>query len=164
MKHIHNLEELFIEQLKEQYDGERQQVAALPKLRAGASTTNLKHIIDFQLGKAKKQMNHLTQVFALLGRNLHGEHNQGVEGLIAEALELLTRCTSDGVRDAGIILSVQHLNHHNIASYGTLRTYAWELNITVVGQVLADCLKEERVMDKKLTELAEGGVNLNAID
>ena len=132
MKHIHDLKDLFVEQLKEQYSGERQQLEALAKLREKTSTRALQQSIDFHLGRTRQQMQRLEEVFSLLGRNLHGEENVGVKGLIAEAFELAERCTGDKVRDAGIITSIQHLNHHNIASYGTLCAYARELGLDEV--------------------------------
>lgn len=163
MKHIDDLKGLFIEQLKEQYDGERQQLEAFPKLRERTSNKALQQSIDHHIGKTKKQMQQLEHVFSLLSRNLHGEENKGVKGLIEEAIELVTRCVNEEVRDAGIITSIQHLNHHNIASYGTLCIYAKELGMDEIKQLLGKSLTEEKLTDQGLSNLAEISINLKAI-
>lgn len=163
MKHIHDLKELFIEQLKEQYDGERQQLEAFPKLRERTSTKTLLQSIDYHIGKTKKQMQRLERIFSSLDRNLHGEENKGVKGLIEEALELAERCVNEGVRDAGIITAIQHLNHHNIASYGTLCIYAKELGMDEIKKWLGESLTEEKLTDQDLSTLAETSINLKAI-
>ncbi len=159
MKKIENLRELFIHQLKEQYQGERQQVVALPKLRKKSSDKELQHSIDYHIGKTKKQINRLDQIFTFLKRNLHGEVNVGVFGLIEEAYELAERCTNDKIRDAGIITSIQHLNHHNIASYNSLIKYANELDMKKIKKLLEKSLEEEKLTDQSLSDLVAKGIN-----
>ncbi len=163
MKNIIDFKGLFVEQLKEQNDGERQQLEALKKLRSKITSHALKGAIDEHIGKTRSQMERLENIFSLLGRNIHGETNMGVKGLIEEAFELEGRCTDDDVRDAGIITSIQHLNHHNIASYGTLSIYADELEEYNVAMLLRESLEEEKRTDSKLSELAEEEINLRAI-
>lgn len=163
MKHIHNLTDLFVEQLKEQYSGERQQLEVFPKLREKTSTKELQQIIDSHIGKTKKQIQRLEHIFSLLERNLHGEVNIGVKGLVEEALELAERCIEEEVRDAGIITSIQHLHHHNIARYGSICTYAKELQFQEIKQLLGESLKEEKQNDLYLSHLAETNINIGAI-
>lgn len=163
MKKIIDFMGLFIEQLKEQNDGERQQMEALKKLREKTTSDKLKGVIDAHIGKTREQMERLVNIFYLLGRNIHGESNRGVKGLIEEAFELEKRCNDEDVRDAGIITSIQHLNHHNIASYGTLSTYAEELVEENVAMLLRESLEEEKNTDKKLSDLAKDEINLRAI-
>ena len=163
MKRIGDFKGLFIEQLKEQKDGERQQLEALKRLREKSTSLALKRVIDAHIGRTKEQIERLIDVFALLKRNIHGENNMGVKGLIDEAMELEKRCTDDDVRDAGIIVSIQHLNHHNIASYGTLSIYASELEEHNAAVLLKESLEEEKKTDAVLTELAESEINLRAI-
>jgi len=163
MKHIHDLEELFVEQLKEQYDGERQQLEVFPKLRARIVTEELQSSIDHHIGKTKTQMQRLERVFSLLDRNVHGEMNKGVRGLVEEAMELAARCVNERVREAGAITSIQHFNHHNIATYGALRTYAEELGMDEIKRLLTNSLEEEKLTDQDLSGLAEVSINLRAI-
>ncbi|MEO9870590.1 YciE/YciF ferroxidase family protein [Ekhidna sp.] len=163
MKNIIDFMGLFVEQLKEQKDGERQQLEALKKLREQTTSNALQGAIDVHIGKTREQMERLEDVFSLLERNIHGENNMGVKGLIDEAFELEMRCTDDDVRDAGIIASIQHLNHHNIASYGTLCTYAEELAEKNVAILLRESLAEEKNTDRMLSGLAKEEINLRAI-
>lgn len=164
MKHINNLNDLLVEQLREQLDAERQQLQALPSLRENTSTSKLQQIIDFHIGKTRKQMTRLEEVFSILGRNLRGEQNMAVTGLIKEAQELVDRCVTPEVKDAGIITSVQHFNHHNIASYGSLYAYAEELGMSEVSELLTVSLQEEQQIDFRLSELAKQNINPGAID
>ena len=163
MEKIPDLHELFVEQLREQYDGERQLLLALQKLRESVTTESLHQFIDHHIGKTKTQMMRLDSIFSFLGRNLRGEVNLGVKGLVAEALGIVKRCTTSSVMDAGIIASIQRLNHYNMASYGTLHTYASELKMDEIKPLLKECLLEEKKMDSRLSDLAEYNVNLRAI-
>ncbi|MEK6480632.1 DUF892 family protein [Catalinimonas sp. 4WD22] len=163
MKYIQDLKELFVEQLKEQNDGERQQLEALPKLRESSSSKELQQSIDHLIGTKRKHMQRITQIFSLLQRNIHGEENKGVKGLTAEALEMVKRCTDAAVRDAGIITSIQHLCHHNIASYGTLSVFAKELGLFEIKELLEESLSEEKGVDLDLSKLAILHINSKAI-
>ncbi|WP_186754997.1 YciE/YciF ferroxidase family protein [Echinicola salinicaeni] len=163
MKSIHNLEELFFEQLKEQYHATREQFETYPKLRDKTSNSSLQEAIDFHIGHARNQMERIDHIFNSLNRNRHGEENLAVKGLIQEAIELAQRCTDPAARDAGIIASIQHYNHYNIASYGILSTYAKELNLDDSKKALHLSLQEEKTVDQHLSALAEKVVNLDAI-
>ncbi|MCX2743746.1 DUF892 family protein [Mangrovivirga sp. M17] len=163
MRHIKNFEDLFVEQLKEQFHGERQQHGALMTLREKATDTSLLQAIDHHIGQVKRQMKSMERVFELLNRNLHGEENVGVKGLIQEAIELAERCTNDAVRDAGILSSIQQLNHHNIASFGTLCTYAKELGLEEIKLLLGGSLEEQKSIDQDLSSLAIDSINLMAM-
>lgn len=163
MKHIRNILELFVEQLKEQYSGERLQLEALPKLRELTTNPALHQLIDHHIGKTRQQLKRLDHVFRLIERNLHGEENLGVKGLINEAIELAERCADDLTRDAGIITSVQHMNHHNIASYRTLKLLAEGLKLEGVKALLNQSLKEEKSIDNSLFGLAKVQLNLDEI-
>lgn len=66
------------------------------------------------------------------------------------------------VRDAALISAAQRAEHYEIACYGTLRTYAKQLGQKEAFDLLGESLAEEKETDKKLTELAEGGINQEA--
>lgn len=163
-KHIFDLKDLFIEQLREQYNGEHQQLEAFPKLREYATNNELKRCIDAQIGRIRQRLDRLEEVFENVSRNPHGEINKAVEGLLTEAFDLAVRSESPHVCDAGIITSIQHLNHHNVASYGTLRAYAMDLGKANLADLLDVSLHEEEKTDKELTEIAEVEVNLAALN
>lgn len=163
MKKIKNLEDLFIEQAREQVHGERQLLEAFPKMRAEASSDELRTVIDQHIGKIKTQISRLEKVFNEIARNQHGEENKAVAGLLEEALDIIERSEDDEVRDAAIITSIQHLNHNNIASYGTLSSYAELLEWVIIGQWLHDCLEEEKTTDSQLIDVAKEKINQAAL-
>jgi ferritin-like metal-binding protein YciE len=64
--------------------------------------------------------------------------------------------------DAGLIAAGQAAEHYEIARYGALKTWAQQLGMTEAAKLLEQTLKEEKVADQKLTDLAVGGDNAKA--
>ena len=91
-----------------------------------------------------------------------GAKCKGMEGLIDEGQKIMAENLSDEVMDAVIIGGNQKIEHHEIASYGTARTYAQELGLTEVAQLLQETLEEEYRADEMLTTLATSSINLKA--
>ncbi|MER3497617.1 MAG: hypothetical protein C4308_02730 [Chitinophagaceae bacterium] len=86
-----------------------------------------------------------------------------MEGIIKEGENLLGEDMSPEVMDAAIIAAAQKVEHYEIASYGTARTYAMELGLNMVQGLLQQTLDEEYQADDLLTEMAESRINLKAI-
>jgi hypothetical protein len=86
-----------------------------------------------------------------------------MEGIISEGKKLMKEDMSPEVTDAAIIAAAQKIEHYEISSYGTVRTYAQELNLSEVQELLQETLDEEYEADDLLTELAESRVNEKAI-
>lgn len=85
-----------------------------------------------------------------------------MEGLIAEAEEIM-KDTKDGmVCDAGIISAAQKVEHYEIASYGTLVAFANTLGESDAAALLEETLNEEKDADQTLTEIAESSINIDA--
>ena len=84
-------------------------------------------------------------------------------GLIEEAKELLGEKPEPDVLDAGLISKAQHVEHYEIAGYGTVRTYAQLLGEKEHVKLLQQTLDEEGNTDKKLTQLAESQINVEAM-
>lgn len=155
MKQLKDPGELFVHQLRKQYDGERQQLLFFPKFRSFASSAELQQLIDHHIGTTKMQMHRLDMIFSLLKRNLHGTVNEAVKGLINEAKELADRCPDDNVRDIGITSSLRHFNHHDIANYTALFIYSGELDHIEIKAMLKESLEEEKELDKDLYLLTD---------
>jgi hypothetical protein len=66
------------------------------------------------------------------------------------------------VLDAGLIAKAQHVEHYEIAGYGTVRTYAEQLGFAKHAELLQQTLDEEGEADKRLSALAETSINLEA--
>jgi ferritin-like metal-binding protein YciE len=85
-----------------------------------------------------------------------------MEGLIEEGSELIKEDPDPDVLDAGLISKAQHVEHYEMAGYGTVRTYARQLGFESQAQLLQRTLDEEGATDHLLTELAESGINIEA--
>lgn len=161
-KDILNLQDLFLEQLRDLYDGEMQQLKALPELLNYSDSFELKEIIEFHREETEIQARRLRKVFSIAGKAPEGEHCDGIKGLIREAMKLCKRCVTPEVRDAAIITSLQHINHYEIAGYGTAFAYAKQLKRHEQGMLLLESLWEEKDADMGLSEIAEEHINADA--
>jgi ferritin-like metal-binding protein YciE len=85
-----------------------------------------------------------------------------MEGLIEEGSELLKEDAEPDVMDAALIAAAQKVEHYEIATYGTLITWAKQLGLDEAAEILGQTLDEEKETDVKLTELAEAGINAAA--
>ncbi len=158
---VENLEELFIEQLRDLYDGEQQITKALPKLIEKSSDTRLKDALQEHLEVTREQIRRLDEIFQILGEDATGETCKGMKGVIAEGDDVVGDAKDNSVRDAVIIASAQRVEHYEIAGYGTVRTYANLLGQPQIAQLLDQTLEEEKEADQKLSQIAES-VNIEA--
>ena len=92
-----------------------------------------------------------------------GTKCKGMDGIIDEGEKIMAENLSNEVMDAAIIAACQKVEHFEIASYGTARTYAQELGLTQVQQLLQQTLDEEYMADQELTGIAEQRVNQRAM-
>lgn len=81
----------------------------------------------------------------------------GMQGLIEEGIHIIEAQDRDDVRDAALIAAAQKVEHHEIAGYGTRRTWADALDYGEIADKLDECADEEGEADKRLTKIATGG-------
>jgi len=157
------LHELFIQELKDIYWGEKHLVKSLPKMIKAATSEELKEAIQSHLGETEEHVTRLEQVFESIGEKASAKKCEAMEGLVEEANQGVSD-TEDGtmVRDVAIISCAQKVEHYEIATYGTLRTLAQVMGHTEAEELLSQTLEEEKAADDKLTEIAEGFVNERA--
>ena len=160
---LDSLKKLFIEELRDVYNAEQQLVKALPKMAKGASSDELKQAIEDHLGETREHVERLEQVFKGLDEKPRGKTCQAMKGLVEEGSEILEEDGEDSVLDAGIIAAAQKVEHYEIATYGTLRTWANLLGEDDAAELLQQTLDEEGDTDKRLNELAEDIVNPEAL-
>ena len=156
------LNELFVDELKDILDAEKQLVKALPKMAKAATSESLEAAITEHLEQTKGQVNRLEQVFRSLDMTARGKHCVAMEGLIEEGKEVIEDDLEDMVRDAALIGAAQKVEHYEIASYGTLIAHARLLGHAEAVTLLQQTLEEEKQTDQNLTELAESEVNIDA--
>lgn len=157
-----NLRALYIDELKDLYSAEKQLVKALPKMAKNATNPELKQAFTDHLAQTEVHVERLEQIFESLEASPRGKKCIGMEGLIEEAKELLEEDAQEDVLDAGLISKAQHVEHYEIAGYGTVRTYAMTLGETEHAELLQMTLDEEGETNELLTQLAEQSVNVDA--
>jgi len=149
-----NLKDLFLHEVKDIYDGEKQITKALPKMIKAVSSDELRSALEEHLGVTEKHTERLEQIFSQLGKPVRGKKCVGMEGLLKEGNDFLKEDAEAAVQDAGIIGAVQKVEHYEIAVYGTLATYAKLLGLDEAATLLEDTLAEEKEADETLSELA----------
>lgn len=151
------LREAFMEQLHDIYDGENQIVEALPTMAEAATGQKLKDTLTEHVGQTRGQIKRLERIFSELGQSPSRKSCKGVQGLLDEGREILEK-PAGPTRDALLITGAQRVEHYEMAVYGTLRSWAEELELDDAAELLSDTLDEESAADEKLTSIAEGGL------
>jgi ferritin-like metal-binding protein YciE len=154
-----SLEKLFIDELKDIYNAEKQITRALPKMAKSAESPELQQAFTKHLKETEGQIQRLEKIFQELGQAVRGKKCKGMEGLIEEGKEKMEEEDEGPLLDAALIASAQKVEHYEIAAYGCLRTYAELLGLSEAPQLLQQTLEEEEATDKILTELGESGIN-----
>jgi ferritin-like metal-binding protein YciE len=151
---IANLDDLFLHELKDILDAERQLVKALPKMAKGADSPELKAAFEEHLGVTEEQVGRLEIIFESLDKAARGKHCAGMEGLVEEGSELLKEEEPGPALDAALICAAQKVEHYEIASYGSLVEWAKLLEMDDAVELLKTTLAEEKETDEKLTTIA----------
>nr|WP_295924771.1 ferritin-like domain-containing protein [uncultured Dyadobacter sp.] len=157
------LKELFIDGLKDIYWAEKSLVKALTKLSKNATSEELKSAFELHATQTESHVATVEQVFEIVGEKAQAKKCVAMEGLIAEAEEMI-ESTDKGtmVRDCALIMAAQKVEHYEIGSYGTLRNIARTLGYEEAAILLQQTLDQEGETDHLLTELAETYVNEQA--
>jgi ferritin-like metal-binding protein YciE len=156
---LDSLEKLFLEELKDVYNAEKQLLRALPRMAKAAESPELQQAFTKHTKETEGQVQRLERVFQELGQSARGKTCKGMQGLIEEGKEVMEKEGEGPVIDAALIASAQRVEHYEIAAYGCLRTYAQLLGLSQAVELLQQTLEEEEATDKILNQVAEGGVN-----
>ena len=158
----HTIEELYVEELKDLYSAENQILKALPKMIKAATHDELKDALETHRQQTEMHVRRLERIFDELGESPKGKKCHGMEGVIAEGADLIDERPAPTVLDAGLISAAQHVEHYEMAGYGSVRTWAQQLGFDGHARLLQQTFDEERETDELLTELAEQSINLDA--
>src|SRR6267154_454468 len=155
MENMNQLRDLLKHEIKDLYSAEEQIIEALPKMIEKANNKNLKKALQQHLQVTEKQKDRLDDVLealvdvvdedgeGILGGLFKGEQKcAAMEGLIKEGEKLMKEDMSPEVSDAAIIAVAQKIEHYEIASYGTARAFARELNMDEEEDLLKQTLDE----------------------
>jgi ferritin-like metal-binding protein YciE len=160
---LDTLQKLYTEELRDLYNAENQLLKALPKMAKAASSEELKDAFEKHLEQTKGHVERLEQVFEDLDERPKGKTCRAMKGLIQEGSELLEQDCDESVRDAGIIVAAQKVEHYEIAGYGSARTFAHLLGQNKAAELLQTTLDEESETNELLTRLAESIINPEAV-
>lgn len=161
---MQSFEELFLNELKDIYNTEKQYTTVLLKMSMAANNAEVKKEFMSIIEETQKQIARLDQVFKEIKESSAGSHSDAMDGLFKEAQKLVKSNYAPLVRDAALINCAQRIHHYQIALYGILRTFAQHLKQPKIGKLFEQSLNEEKHADAVLTQIAEkGGLNEQAL-
>lgn len=157
------LKELFVDELKDIYWAEKHLTKALPKMSKGSTSEELANAFQEHLTVTEEQIKRIEQVFELLEMPARAKKCEAMDGLVKEAQSLMEDLPKGTiVRDAGLIIAAQKVEHYEIAAYGSLVQLAKTMGENEIANLLQETLDEEKEADQILTELAVSGINIGA--
>jgi ferritin-like metal-binding protein YciE len=160
---FNSLDDLLVEQLKDLYDAEHQLVEALPKMADAATSTSLRNAFLDHLNETRNHVTRLEQTFQSMDVLPERETCKAMKGLVSEGSQMIDAKGNPAVRDAALIAAAQRVEHYEMAGYGSARTFAEQLGLADVADLLQSTLDEEEAADEKLTRLAIQKINVEAL-
>ena len=160
---LNTLEDLFIHEVKDLFDAEKQILKALPKMVRAVDSEELRAALEEHQVVTEKQVERIEEVFKMLDKPARGKKCAGMEGLLSEGNSLLKEDAEPAVLDAAVIGAAQRVEHYEIAAYGTLIAYANELGYEEAAELFEQSLEEEKEADEALSLIASQ-VNRTAMD
>jgi len=118
------LHKLFLDELADLYNAEQQLTKALPKMVKAAQSGGLRQAFESHLEETRTHVTRLEEVATSLGESLGRKKCKAMEGLIEEAGEIMEENEGSSVLDAALIAAAQKVEHYEIASYGTVCSWA----------------------------------------
>lgn len=156
--------EFFVDELKDIYWAEKHLVKALPKMKKAATSPELAAAFEKHTQETQTHIDTLEQVFALLGEKATAKKCDAMAGLLEEANGIIEDTDAGTmIRDAGLILAAQKVEHYEIATYGTLKVFADNMGKPEIASLLQQTLENEKATDVALTQVAESFVNEQAV-
>ena len=162
MAKISTPRDLLVHELKDLYSAETQLLKALPRMAKAATSDELREAFETHQQQTETQVERLEKVAKKLGETMKGKKCKAMEGLVAEAKEVMEEDADPALMDLALIGAAQKVEHYEIAGYGTARTLAELVGEDDVAEILQETLDEEGATDKLLTEIAME-LNLEAV-
>jgi ferritin-like metal-binding protein YciE len=148
-------QEKFASALKEIQSAERQIAQAMPQLAKAANDLGLQAELEKGQTEAQTHLERLDLIFESLSKPARARRgNSVVRDLIAAAREWTQLISSPTLRDAGLAVIAQKIEHYKIALYGAARALANELRRPDDEALLEVTLEEEKEVDHALAVLA----------
>ena len=164
MAAVDSLHTILVEELTDLRDAETQLTQALPKLAQSAASKELRAAFQNHLKETRTHLTRIDQALRALGEKPSSKTCDAMKGLLKEGATHMKNAPAGALRDAVLITGAQKVEHYEMASYGTARTFAQVLGESAVARLLQQTLNEERAADKTLTRIAESSVNEDAAE
>ncbi len=155
MSKLETLADAFYSELQDIYSAEQQLVKALPKMIEKACCEKLTRAFEEHLEQTKEHVKRAAEAFDDTGKAARAEKCEAMAGLIKEAESMMREEADDEVMDAILIGLAQKVEHYEIATYGTLCTWADKLGYKNAKTLLGKNMDDEEKADKKLTKLSK---------
>jgi ferritin-like metal-binding protein YciE len=162
MAAMKSMEDLFLHTLKDIYYAEKLVLRVMPKMMKQASSPELKQAFEKHHTETEKQIERLDQVFEECNSAARGVRCEAMDGILAEAKDMMEEVEDAEVRDAGLVAAAQSIEHYEISRYGTLAAWAQQLGMKNAPKLLQQTLEEEKKADRQLSELALKKINQKA--
>lgn len=160
---ITTFKDMYVAELQELLSAEEQMVEALRRVGETSSNPTLKSALMQHCEQTLAQKERLTTMLGRYGADPKAHTDQAIQALIRETEKMLRLLKDGGLRDAGLIASIQKIEHYEIAAYGTAATLAGQLAFHDDQRILHDSLEEEKRMDVALSRIAKSEVNRDAL-
>lgn len=157
-----DLNDLFLDTLKDIYYAEKHILKALPKMAKAANSEELSAAFEKHYDETEGRVTRLEQIFELLGKPARGKKCDAIEGILDEGKEIMDEYADTAALDAGLLAAAQAVEHYEISRYGTLKAWATKLDLPQAVKLLDQTLAEEKKTDASLSQLADKAVNYEA--
>ena len=156
------LDDLFHDTLKDIYFAEKKILTALPKMEKAARSPELKKAFEKHRGETVRQVERLEQVFGLIDAKPQGKSCDAILGIMKEGEDIMDEYKNSPALDAALLAVAQAVEHYEMSRYGTLKTWAGELDLDRAVKLLDETLQEEKKTDAALSQLAVMVINYEA--
>jgi ferritin-like metal-binding protein YciE len=153
-EHLKTLHGLYIAHLKKTLDMEREITKELPKMVDKSTTPELANAFRNHLRETEGHVTRIEQILQRHTGSAKSETGKAIGALIIEAEDGIKDAQDPMVLDATLIAAGQEVEHHEIAVYGTLRSWAQLMGHNEDVALLESTLKEEKSADEKLTRIS----------
>ncbi len=158
------LKDLFLNELADMYDSESRITKALPKVIKAATCERLQQGLQQHLEETQGHVSKVERVFSVFDEKPRVRKCPAMVGLLEEGDKIISEFKNSPVINAAIISAAQKIEHYEIASYGTLRTWAELLGNEDAANVLQEILDQEKEADRVLNECAVSKNNREALE
>jgi ferritin-like metal-binding protein YciE len=149
---INNASQLFLAEVQDLYDAEKQLLRALPKMAKSVSDEELSTAFREHVEQTRGQIQRLEQIFEMLGQKAKSHPCQGMKGLMQETQELMDADSDERVGACALAGAGRKVEHYEMAGYISAQESAKGLGQSEAARLLAQSLEEEKEMDKRLKQ------------